>query len=320
MKFFAFAALLGSTQAWWGPGHLLVARIAQDIMEKEDPAAFEKVLTILHALKINDPGYTEGEDKHPFVECATMADDIKYKGGGYQSGWHYVDTPYVDTPGKTIKDYPTFVPDTHDNTQAINGILAWMRKDAGYQDNYFYKTIMSHVWHDGTEADALSSAMRFLIHYTGDVHQPLHATARVDDEFPAGDRGGNSFHLTSHDGAKNLHAVWDSVIYSETGHPTLPIPASDWNTLGINAAKLVEEHPLADVTDLKSLDPAVWAKDSFEKSEFFVYDHIAENASLPADYIKQGQSIAEKQIVIGGFRLAHVLMSIYGDSGDKFLY
>lgn len=91
---------------------------------------------------------------------------------------------------------------------------------------------MSHVYNSGTEADALSTAMRFLIHYTGDVHQPLHATARVNTEFPAGDRGGNSFHLTSREGAKNLHAVWDSVIYSKTGHPTLPIPDSEWNTLG----------------------------------------------------------------------------------------
>lgn len=132
MKFAAIAALIGSTQAWWGPGHLLVARIAQDILEKESPETLSNVLTILHELKVQDPGYTKGEDKHPFVECATMADDIKHMGGAYQSNWHFVDTPYVDTPGKTIKDYPNFVPDVHDNTQAINGILAWMKKDAGY--------------------------------------------------------------------------------------------------------------------------------------------------------------------------------------------
>jgi hypothetical protein len=206
-----------------------------------------------------------------------MADDIKFKGGAYQSGWHYVDTPYVSEAGKTIADYPDFVPDVHDNTEAVNGILAFMRKDTGYESNYIYKTIMSHVYNSGTEADALSTAVRLLIHYTGDVHQPLHATARVDDEFPAGDRGGNSFILTSREGAKNLHAVWDSVIYSGTGHPTLPIPDADWNTLGQTAASLVESHPLADVKDLASLDPAVWAQDSFALSKSFVYDNIAEN-------------------------------------------
>jgi hypothetical protein len=52
------------------------------------------------------------------------------------------------------------------------------------------------------------------MHYVGDIHQPLHATARVDHEYPSGDRGGNSFPVPSVDGAKNLHAVWDSVVYA----------------------------------------------------------------------------------------------------------
>ena len=57
--------------------------------------------------------------------------------------------------------------------------------------------------------------MRLLIHYVGDIHQPLHGVSRVDSEYPKGDRGGNSFHVQTKNGAKNLHAVWDSVVYSE---------------------------------------------------------------------------------------------------------
>ena len=74
---------------------------------------------------------------------------------------------------------------------------------------------MSHGVKGHTEADGLSTAMRLLMHYTGDIHQPLHATSRVDKEYPAGDRGGNSFPVPSIDGAKNLHSVWDSVVYAE---------------------------------------------------------------------------------------------------------
>lgn len=70
------------------------------------------MLDILKPLKANDPGYTAAENKHPFVECSTMADNIKFRGGAYQSGWHFVDAPYVDTPNKTIEDYPNFKPDT----------------------------------------------------------------------------------------------------------------------------------------------------------------------------------------------------------------
>lgn len=58
-----------------------------------------------------------------------------------------------------------------------------------------------------------SYALRLLIHYLGDVHQPLHSLARINKEFPAGDRGGNEFPLKNHYSIKELHALWDSVIY-----------------------------------------------------------------------------------------------------------
>ena len=38
--------------------------------------------------------------------------------------------------------------------------------------------------------------LRLLIHYVGDLHQPLHATSRYTESHPNGDRGGNDFHLT----------------------------------------------------------------------------------------------------------------------------
>jgi hypothetical protein len=69
---------------------------------------------------------------------------------------------------------------------------------------------------DHSELVGLSTAMRLLLHYAGDIHQPLHATSRVNKEYPEGDRGGNSVALPSISGAKNLHSVWDSVVYSQT--------------------------------------------------------------------------------------------------------
>jgi len=112
MKFTLIAAaFVGSTQAWWGDGHILVAKIAQDFLEKNSPATLATVLDVLKPLKANDAGYTKYEDKHPFVECANMADKIKHMGGDYQSGWHFIDSPLVDQKGKTIKDYTKFIPD-----------------------------------------------------------------------------------------------------------------------------------------------------------------------------------------------------------------
>ena len=49
--------------------------------------------------------------------------------------------------------------------------------------------------------------MRLLIHYVGDISQPLHNADRND-------RGGNDFLLKLHYGVDNLHALWDTAIYS----------------------------------------------------------------------------------------------------------
>ena len=63
--------------------------------------------------------------------------------------------------------------------------------------------------------------MRFIIHYVGDMHQPLHSTTRVDHKYPKGDFGGNLVYLPDREGAHNLHAVWDSVGYEFTGYAEL---------------------------------------------------------------------------------------------------
>ena len=206
-------ALLGQTNAWWGNGHLLVARVAYELLDQQTISQVEEILAVL---KQSDPSWTHLEGEHPFVECVTFADDIKYKGGSYQSNWHFIDTPFLDEGGD-ISDFPDFKQDEHTVSEAITGITDWINKENDFTSNYEYQQIMSHGVKGHTEADGLSTAMRLLMHYTGDIHQPLHATSRLDKEYPEGDRGGNSFPIPSIDGAKNLHSVWDSVVYAEAG-------------------------------------------------------------------------------------------------------
>ena len=89
-----------------------------------------------------------------------------------------------------------------------------------------------------TVEDSWSIAMRFLIHYVGDMHQPLHDETRIDKQYPDGDRGGNDFPLPYHYGAKELHAVWDKVMYEFHTNPKLPYTPTDWTTWGGYASKL----------------------------------------------------------------------------------
>jgi len=240
------------------------------------------------------------------VECTTFADDIKFKGGAYQSGWHFIDTPFLDEGGK-ISDY-NFTMDAHNVTEAIGGLVSWFNKDEGYENSYEYEQITTHGLKSHTEADSLSTAMRLLLHYAGDVHQPLHATSRVDHEYPAGDRGGNSFPVPSKEGAKNLHSVWDSVAYEFVGHEVLPFTAATWEVNGADAKRLADKYPIG--AEGNNLNPNDWAADSFKISESFVYADIKEGEDLPADYLTKAQELAEKQIVLGGTRLANLLMSL----------
>ncbi len=78
--------------------HHLVARIAQDHLEKTTAgkAALNKATQLLKVYSSNYPDMTRLEGSYPLVECSTFADEIKAKGMSWQSGWHFVDTPYLD--------------------------------------------------------------------------------------------------------------------------------------------------------------------------------------------------------------------------------
>ena len=60
-------------------------------MEDSAPASLEAALKELNTLTVNNPGLIVHENKHPFTECATFADDIKDTFGGWQYNWHFID-------------------------------------------------------------------------------------------------------------------------------------------------------------------------------------------------------------------------------------
>ena len=293
---FIIPLLFSYVSAWWDTGHLLVARIAYDILEFNHPQTIYAAENILRVLSKATTNYTR-EGAHPFVECATFADEVQKdgKGGEYNFPWHFIDQPYFDKGGNR-STYPGYVEDPHNVTQAIPEIVSWLRGDDGFQFTYIYQTIMKHGKAPYTDEIGKSIALRFLIHYLGDIHQPLHTVSRVDDQYPKGDMGGNLFNLTEKDGITELHAVWDSVIYEFEGYANLPFNDSDWQNLGNTAKSLVDKYSpdLLEVKDLYYLDPAQWALDHYQITKDFVYKDIAENTLLSAEYISQARTIAER--------------------------
>jgi len=166
---------------------------------------------------------------------------------------------------------------------------------------------MNHTYKIHTQAVGKSTAMRLLIHYVGDVHQPLHSTSRINDEFPKGDRGGNSFKLD--DPLGELHAVWDSVLGEFSGYATLPFSDADWDTYTANARRIRGAYPVPD--DVASnLDFSSWAKEANVLAKNVVYKGVKENEKVPESYITANKPIAEKQLAIGGARLANLLIAL----------
>ena len=164
---------------------------------------------MLTYLKASESSLTGDEESHPFTECADFADNIKGQGYSFQSDWHFIDQPLLDE-GKTIADYPDYVMADVDVIQAMHDLVAFLKGEEVDADSTYINQIADSF--DDVN-DQKSFALRLVIHYVGDLHQPLHTVSAVNDTFPEGDRGGNNQWIPNVEGAGNLHAAWDAVIY-----------------------------------------------------------------------------------------------------------
>lgn len=106
-----------------------------------------------------------------------------------------------------------------DIVDALTDLTAFLKGETVSQSSPYISQLQSNF---SDVNDQLSFALRLVIHYVGDIHQPLHTVSAVDDEYPKGDRGGNSEWISpSVSGVGNLHSLWDSVIYQYPGYPAL---------------------------------------------------------------------------------------------------
>jgi hypothetical protein len=117
---------------------------------------------------------------------------------------------------------------------AMPALFDWLSgKDVS--ETIAYQTIMKHV---KSEEEGKSQALRHLIHFYGDVHQPLHCSDRYTKDRPTGDKGGNAFIVKNHYSASELHAVWDNVIYTYHKNPKRPFTQGTWADFGAIADDL----------------------------------------------------------------------------------
>jgi len=136
--------------------------------------------------------------------------------------------------------------------------------------------------------------------------------SEVDNEYPKGDRGGNSEYINpSIDGVKNLHSVWDSVIYQYTGYPTLPLSDDDWSWYTSEVADLAEQYPV-DSSLVEAGEFLTWASESLTIAKSTVYPDFVEKEVPSDEYKAAAEPICKERIMFGGARLAALIEEIYG--------
>ena len=142
--------------------------------------------------------------------------------------------------------------------------------------------------------DERRQALKFVVHFTGDVHQPLHAGRGAA-------RGGNDYQVSWRGKGSNMHSLWDSGL--------------------LNSRGLDEEQWLARLRDLPApaspspaaTAPRLWAEQScrlVDTAGFYPAGHVVGQA-----YVDAHLPLAERQLRLAGDRLAATLNAALGGNG-----
>jgi nuclease S1 len=240
--------------AAWGPlGHRLVARLAESQLTPEARAEALRLLAL--------------QQHRTLADVATWADELRERDpdlGRRSSPWHYVNIGEHDCAYEPARDCPG----GDCIVEAINAqaaILADRTRD---------------------DADRLQ-ALKFVVHFVGDVHQPLHAGF-------AHDRGGNTFQIQHAGRGTNLHALWDSPVLRSRGVDET-----------VHYWWLRITRPSLPPTPFSAVAPAQWAGESCRIA--LQPGFYPDSRTVGDDYLRRYLPTAERQVQLGGIRLAELL-------------
>jgi hypothetical protein len=267
-------------RAWsWGcEGHQIVARIAEWHLT---PNAAKKTSEILAGSKIESGLFRLCGSKHgfdTFVDASTWADDVR-KGRPDTSDWHFLDIPR-GAPADV--DASTFCPTEGCVTKAIETQLGVLESTSS-----------------GTTKKKRAEALRWVIHFVGDVHQPMHDISNAD-------RGGNCVPVTylgqtphpSGNGkyTPNLHQVWDSgIIKTELEQRRLTV-AELASRIDCTFQSQIGEWLTQPV------EPLAWVKEGHQRAEEIGYGKLAPAVPVqePKDLGSCAQGDASKKMLALG--------------------
>lgn len=254
MRKLSVALLCGCLPAFgWGvEGHSLIARIA---WAQLTPAVQARVTAIL------GPGTS-------LPSIASWADQVRSQ--RRETGpWHYVDIP-IDKPHLDMaRDCPKG-----------DCVIAKIED--------FQKVLKDPA----TPPVQQREALMFLVHFVGDMHQPLHCSDNND-------QGGNKVQVKFGDRPGNLHGLWDSGLLGKMGKED-----------DLFAAYSKDSQRHAKKWDKGAVEG--WAEDNHKVAQRITYGKLPKKPAgtpepIDAAYEKKADPVIKIQIEKAGARLARVL-------------
>lgn len=291
--------------AFGDEGHEVVALVARAHMTPKAAAEADRLLqSDPTAFKMSDGGMTSDS----FERQATWADYYRdsQRGSGklpeqiHSYFWHFVD---IEIHGGSLDvacfGFPMVAP----------GTLASQGPDPDCVVNKV-EEFAAELSSPTTTDQEKVLALRFLMHFVGDLHQPLHAS----DDF---DRGGNQKQASIGTAkAAALHHHWDTTFVELIGAPvggTTTDPKAV--VLALRTPTAVE---LAQWQGAQS--PRYWALESYALAQGYAYALPAPTSvagkqvyELDATYVKNATSVTADQLNKAGYRLAAILNRALGN-------
>jgi hypothetical protein len=287
---FCLVVPMQNTYAWGPGGHMMVAKIAYKRLNPKAKAQIDKLI----AIKIEPVSITSRS--LDFVNAAHWPDDLRPEEAfAFSLPLHFVDIPF-SSDGTTL---PTDLPESQNIVTALKHYVAVLKSNAN----------------DNQRAQAL----RFIIHFVGDIHQPLHCATRVSHDNEEGDRGGNlvSVKIPGKNGrlqTVKLHSYWDGGIgdFPKAGANFAPPPLSQITPA---VTKVLKENPDTDPGWKAggAFDFQAWADESDALAKSTAYNGITPNKAVSKSYNTAALKAARKRVAWGGYRLAELLNEIFAN-------
>lgn len=272
-------AWIGQALAWGPEGHSITAEIAQ---QRLSPQAAQMVQKLLKGRSL--------------ASVASWADDVRDTRPA-TTGWHFVDIP-LDVPTyDAARDCKADATNGDCVVDELNRLRGELRCSSG---------------------EAQAEALKFAVHFVGDIHQPLHTVAEAKggndipvDVFMRGLATGPTTPATHI--ATNFHYAWDVTLITKT--------VWAWGSY----VDRLESGWLATAPEAKAEDPATnhapidrdtlikWAEDTHRQAHIVWYLRPAPDV-LDDRYLRDVLPVLDRQLGLGGLRLARFLNEAYGST------